>query len=109
MGRRSRARERGAASAAAPPAPAAQAPAAPAREQGRRSWARMLNPFHSRRLSRARARNGAVVFGVGAILFLLAGRATSDPAWYSSAVLLAVLAVTWGITAALLRGDDGSG
>jgi hypothetical protein len=105
MGRRSRARERGAASAAAPPAPAAQAPA---REQGRRSWARLLNPFGGR-LSRARARNGAVVFGVGAILFLVAGRATSDPAWYSSAVLLAILAVTWGIMAALLRGDEGSG
>jgi hypothetical protein len=106
MGRRSRARERGTTSAAAPP-PAAAPATAPDRE--RRSWIRLLNPFAGGRLSRGRARNGAVAFGAGAILFLLAGRTTGDPAWYSSAVLLAILAVAWGITAALLRGDDGSG
>jgi hypothetical protein len=101
MGRRSRARERAAASVAAPP------PAA-AREPGRRRWARLLNPF-GRRPTRARARATAVVFGVGAVLLGLAGEATGEPGWYRSAALLAVLALVWGLAANVLGGGDRSG
>ena len=103
MGRRSRAREREAAVAAADRSEAAPVPGR------RRNWASVLNPFKFRRLTRARARAGAIGFGVLALGCLLAGRATDEPAWFSSAVLLAILAVVWGISAALLGGDDPSG
>jgi len=44
-----------------------------------------------------------------AVLFMVLGRVTDEVSWYSSAVLLAVLAVVWGVTAALLgRGDPSS-
>jgi len=105
MGRRSRARERAAASAlaegpgAAPPVP----------DRRRRGWLRALNPFKFRQLTRSRARTGAIGFGVLAVLFMVLGRVTDEVSWYSSAVLLAVLAVVWGVTAALLgRGDPSS-
>jgi hypothetical protein len=101
MGRRSRARERAAASVAAPP------PAA-ARNQGRRRWARLLNPF-GRRATRARARTTAAVFGVAAVLLGLAGEATGEPGWYRSAALLAVLALAWGLASTVLGGGDRSG
>jgi hypothetical protein len=39
---------------------------------------------------------------------MVLGRVFEDVAWYSSAVLLAVLAVAWGVTAALLPGEDRS-
>jgi hypothetical protein len=103
MGRRSRARERAAASVAAP-----AGAAAPERGQGRRGWVRLLNPFRFRELNRARARATAAVFGVAAVVVMLVGRVTEDVAWYSSAVLLAILAVVWGIGAALLGGDRSS-
>jgi hypothetical protein len=102
MGRRSRARER-AASVAAPPDPA------PGRDQGGRRWARLLNPLRFRELSRNRARGTAAAFGVAAVVVMLVGRVTGEPAWYSSAVLLAILAVVWGLASALLGGDDRSG
>ena len=97
MGRRSRAREREAASAAV-----AAAPAAPSGGQGGRRWLRRLNPFRFRGLDRARARNGALGFGLAAVVFAVAGWATGDAAWFSSAVLLAILTLAWGATAVLL-------
>jgi hypothetical protein len=101
MGRRSRAREReqvvASAAAAAEPAP-----------ERRRSWLRALNPFKFRRLTRSRARAGAIGFGVLALVFMVLGRVLDDVAWYSSAVLLAILAVVWGLTSTLLGKDDPS-
>jgi hypothetical protein len=101
MGRRSRAREReqvvASAAAAAEPAP-----------ERRRSWLRALNPFKFRRLTRSRARAGAIGFGVLALFFMVLGRVLDDVAWYSSAVLLAILAVVWGLTSTLLGKDDPS-
>jgi hypothetical protein len=102
MGRRSRARERAAAVAAHPEA------GVPAPARRRRSWARLLNPFKFRQLTRSRARAGAIGFGLSALLCMVLGRVFEDVAWYSSAVLLAVLALAWGVTAALLPGGDRS-
>ena len=102
MGRRSRARERVAASTAE-----ARLEAAPAAAR-RRSWLRAINPFKFRRLTRSRARAGAIGFGVAAIVFALLGWAFEDVAWYSSAVLLAILAMVWGISSAFLGKDDPS-
>jgi hypothetical protein len=103
MGRRSRARERAVAEAAA------GSGTVPAPERRRRSWVQTLNPFKFRQLNRSRARAGAIGFGVLAALFMVLGRVTDEVSWYSSAVLLAVLAVVWGITAVLLgRGDPSS-
>jgi len=101
MGRRSRARERAVSVGAADPG-AARAP------QRRRGWLSALNPFRFRRLTRSRARAGAVGFGVLALACMLLGRTFEDVAWYSSAVLLAVLAVVWGLSSALLGKDDPS-
>ena len=105
MGRRTRARERAAASAVA------EGPGAvpPVPDRRRRGWLRALNPFKFRQLTRSRARTGAIGFGLSALLCMIIGRVSDDVAWYSSAVLLAVLAVVWGVTAALLgRGDPSS-
>jgi hypothetical protein len=104
MGRRSRARDRAATAVAAQERAAADP--APAR---RRSWLRQLNPFKFRELNRRRARVGAAGFGLGAVLFMLIGRASGDPAWFGWAVLLAVLAVVWGVTSAFLGQDDRTG
>ena len=104
MGRRSRARERTAASAvaedpgAAPPVP----------DRRRRGWLRALNPFKFRQLSRSRARAGAIGFGLLAVLFAVLGMVTKEVSWFSSAVLLVILAVAWGVTAAFLGRDDPS-
>jgi hypothetical protein len=103
MGRRSRARERERAAAVA--ARTETDVPAPAR---RRSWARLLSPIKLRELTRSRARGGAIGFGLSALLCGVLGRAFDDAAWYSSAVLLAILAVAWGVTAALLPGGDRS-
>jgi hypothetical protein len=102
MGRRSRARERAAASTTARAEPAARAPG-----QGR-SWTRLLNPFKFRRLTRTRARAGAVGFGLAAVLFAVVGWLSGRPAWFSSAVLLAVLALAWGVSSAFLGEGDRS-
>jgi hypothetical protein len=102
MGRRSRARERAAAVTAGPEA------GVPAPERKRRNWARLLNPFKFRQLTRSRARGGAIGFGLSALLCMVLGRMFEDVAWYSSAVLLAILAVAWGVAAALLPGSDRS-
>jgi hypothetical protein len=99
MGRRSRAREREQVAASAA---AAAEPAAPSGGQGGRRWLRLLNPFKFRDLNRARARNGAVGFGLAAVVFAVAGWVTGQVAWFSSAVLLAILTVAWGATAVLL-------
>jgi hypothetical protein len=104
MGRRSRARERERAAAVAAARTDAEAPAPPRR----RNWARLLSPIKLRRLTRSRARAGAVGFGLSALLCMVLGRVFEDVAWYSSAVLLAILAVAWGVTAALLPGSDRS-
>ncbi|HEV3505682.1 MAG TPA: hypothetical protein VG637_10435 [Actinomycetes bacterium] len=104
MGRRSRAREREAASAVA-----ARSGAVPAPERRRRSWTSMLNPLKFRRLTRSRAPAGAIGFGLSAVLFAVLGRVSGDAAWFSSAVLLAILALAWGVSAVLLgRGDPSS-
>jgi hypothetical protein len=102
MGRRARAREREQVAASAAAAAAEPVP------ERRRSWRRALNPFKFRRLTRSRARAGAMGFGVLALVFVVLGRALDDVAWYSSAVLLAILAVVWGLSAALLGKDDPS-
>ncbi|HEV2895511.1 MAG TPA: hypothetical protein VG411_17295 [Actinomycetota bacterium] len=105
MGRRSRARERAAASVAATGSGAG----VPAPEKRRRSWLGGLNPFKFRQLTRSRARAGAIGFGLSALLCAILGRVFDDAAWFSSAVLLAILAVAWGVTAVLLgRGDPSS-
>ena len=104
MGRRSRARERAAASVAAGP----PGVAVPAPEKRRRSWLRTLNPFKFRQLTRARARAGAIGFGLSGVVFAVAGWLTGQVAWFSSAVLLAILAVAWGVTAVFLGRDDPS-
>jgi hypothetical protein len=101
MGRRSRARERAADSVAARPGPAV-----PARR--RRRWVGLLNPFKFRKLDRSRARYGAIGFGLSAVLFAVVGWVSGRPAWFSSAVLLGILALAWGVTAALMGGDDRS-
>ncbi len=104
MGRRSRAREREAASAVA-----ARSGAVPAPERPRRGWRSVLNPFRFRRLTRSRARAGAIGFGLSAVLFAVLGRVSGDAAWFSSATLLAILALAWGVSAVLLgRGDRSS-
>ena len=97
MGRRSRTREREAASAAAE-----AEPAVPAADHGGRRWLRRLNPFRLQGLDQARARKGAIGFGLAAVVFAVAGWVTGDVAWFSSAVLLGVLTVVWGATALLL-------
>ena len=102
MGRRSRARERTAAAAAARPEAAVAAP------QRRRNWVRLLNPFKLRELTRSRARAGAIGFGLSGVVFAVAGWVTGEAAWFSSAVLLGVLTLAWGVTAALLPGSDRS-
>jgi hypothetical protein len=43
-----------------------------------------------------------------ALVFMVLGRVLDDVAWYSSAVLLAILAVVWGLTSTLLGKDDPS-
>jgi hypothetical protein len=101
MGRRSRARERAAASAAAP-----AGPAAPARDQGRRSWAQRLNPFSFQRPTRSRVGLAAAGFGLLAVVLGVAGWLAEEPGWFNSAVLLAVLALVWGLRAAFMGGDD---
>ena len=103
MGRRSRARERAATAEAAQARADAPAPAP------RRSWLRRLSPFRFRELNRRRARAGAAGFGLAALLFAVLGWATGQPAWFSSAVLLAILALVWGITSAFLSQGDRSG
>jgi hypothetical protein len=101
MGRRSRARERAAAAAAPPPASA---------RAGRRrpGLGGLLNPFRVRRPSRSRVAWAAGGFGLSAALFATVGWVKGDAAWFNSAVLLAILALAWGVRAALMRGDDQS-
>jgi hypothetical protein len=122
MGRRSRARQRAAASAAEPARGGASAD--PGRQAGaerrpaatgaapagrRRRLLGLLNPFKFRRLTSSRARQGAIGFGLSAVLFAVLGWVTGQAAWFSSAVLLAILALAWGATAALMGRLDRSG
>jgi hypothetical protein len=104
VGRRSRARERERAAAAAAARAEAEA-TAPARK---RNWARLLSPIKLRKLTRSRARAGAIGFGLSGVVFAVVGWASGEAAWFSSAVLLAILALAWGVTAALLPGGDRS-
>jgi hypothetical protein len=101
MGRRSRAREREATAVVARPAPATPA-------EGRRSRLGFLNPFKFQRPSRSRVRYAAIGFGLSAVLFAVLGWVTGEPAWFNSAVLLAVLALAWGTRAFFMREDDRS-
>jgi hypothetical protein len=102
MGRRSRARERQATAAAR------SAPAAAASQGAWRRRARLLNPFRFERPSRSRVRYAAIGFGLSAALFAGLGWLTGEPAWFNSAVLLAVLTLVWGARAAFMREDDRS-
>jgi hypothetical protein len=104
MGRRSRARER----AATPVADRQES--APVGRTGdrRRARAGLLNPFSFKPPSRSRVRNGAAGFGLSAVLFAVVGWLTDQAAWFNSAVLLAVLALVWGIRAFFMGGDDRS-
>jgi hypothetical protein len=101
MGRRSRAREREATAVAA-------RPALPTPAEGRRSRLGFLNPFKFQRPSRSRVRYAAIGFGLSAVLFAVLGWVTGEPAWFNSAVLLAVLALAWGARAFFMREDDRS-
>jgi hypothetical protein len=101
MGRRSRAREREATAVAARPAP-------PTPAEGRLSRLGFLNPFKFQRPSRSRVRYAAIGFGLSAVLFAVLGWVTGEPAWFNSAVLLAVLALAWGARAFFMREDDRS-
>jgi hypothetical protein len=105
MGRRSRARARAAEPATAPP-PSGPATSAPAGR--RRSLLQLLNPFKLRPPSRTRVRYAAAGFGLSAVLFAALGWLTGEPSWFNSAVLLAILALAWGVRAALMRGTDRS-
>ena len=96
MGRRSRAREREAATSVAGPEAAAPPP------PRRRRWARLLNPFKFRRLDRPRARAVAIGFGLAAVGLVVVGWLTEEVAWFSSAKLAAILALVWGVSALLL-------
>ena len=98
MGRRSRARDR-AATAAAGPTPAGGR---------RRGLPGLLNPFSFRPPSRSRVRYGAAGFGLSAVLFAVVGWLTGQGAWFNSAVLLAILALAWGVRAAFMGRDDRS-
>jgi hypothetical protein len=100
MGRRSRARER----AVTPAVPSARS--TPARP--RRRLPGLLNPFSLKPPSRSRVRNGAAGFALSAALFAIVGWLTGQPAWFNSAVLLAILALAWGVRAAFMRRDDRS-
>jgi uncharacterized membrane protein len=42
------------------------------------------------------------------VLFAVLGMVTKEASWFSSAVLLVILAVAWGVTAAFLGRDDPS-
>jgi hypothetical protein len=100
MGRRSRARERAAAAARQ------ATPAAAGRR--RPGLGSLLNPFRVRRPTRDRVGWAAAGFGLSAALFAVVGLVRDEAAWFNSAVLLAVLALAWGVRAALMRGDDRS-
>ncbi|HEV8423926.1 MAG TPA: hypothetical protein VGS14_01875 [Actinomycetes bacterium] len=100
MGRRSRARER-AATAAAPVARSAPA-------GRRRARAGLLNPFSFKPPSRSRVRNAAVGFALSAAVFATLGWLTGRTAWFNSAVLLAILALVWGVRAVFMGRDDRS-
>jgi hypothetical protein len=79
---------------------------APARDQGRRSWAQRLNPFSFQRPTRSRVGLAAAGFGLLAVVLGVAGWLAEEPGWFNSAVLLAVLALVWGLRAAVMGGDD---
>jgi hypothetical protein len=106
MGRRSRARER--ADRPAPPErgqAAGQSQAEAAGRPGRGRWAAALNPFSFQRPSRSRVGYAAIAFGLLAVVSAALAWLTGTPAWFNSAVLLAILAVAWGARAALMGGD----
>jgi hypothetical protein len=109
MGRRSRARER-----ATRPAPAGRADGArragaagpaEAAERPRRRLLAALNPFSFQRPSRTRVRYAALGFGLLAVVLAVLGWLTGTAGWFNSGVLLAVLAVAWGLRAAFM-GED---
>jgi hypothetical protein len=102
MGRRSRARERAATPAQVAPPAAGTARAGP---RGRRLLG-LLNPFKLGPPSRSRAGWGAAGFGLSAALFAVVGWLTREAAWFNSAVLLAVLALAWGLRAAFMGRDE---
>jgi hypothetical protein len=102
MGRRSRARQRAATAATGAPA------ARPAPGRRRRGLLGLLNPLKLKPLSRSRVGYGAAGFGLSAVLFAVVGWVSGQAAWFNSAVLLAILALAWGLRAAFMGRDDRS-
>lgn len=88
MGRRGRARERAAAAAAGEQA-------VPARELLGRKVLRWLNPI--KQGTRGRARFACLAFGLLALMLTGAGLANDRMGLVRPAVLLAILAVLWGV------------
>ena len=72
------------------------------------STSSLVYRFSGGTLLRARARAGAIGFALSAVLFAGLGMVTREASWFSSAVLLAILAVAWGVTAVFLGRDDPS-
>jgi hypothetical protein len=119
MGRRSRARDR--ASSQTPPGHVRERPTPPRPEAAGRSGPEpgraqapagrpgrlvaALNPFSFQRPSRVRVRYAAIGFGVLAVVLAVLGWLTRTAGWFNSAVLLAILAVAWGLRAAFM-GED---
>src|SRR4029450_3799619 len=77
-------------------------------EAAGRGLAAMLNPFGFQRPGRSRVRWAAIGFGVLAVVLAVLGWVTATGAWFTSAVLLAILALLWGARAAFMREDDRS-
>jgi fatty acid desaturase len=91
MGRRSRARDRA-------EEPTTGVPATPGGLGNSPGWRVLhrLNPIKSPP-GRARVRNAAIAFAVAAVLFGILGWATGLSGFFNPAVLLAILALVWGL------------
>jgi fatty acid desaturase len=91
MGRRSRARDRA-------EEPTTRVPATPGGLGNSPGWRLLhrLNPIKSPP-GRARVRNAAIAFAVAAVLFGILGWATGLSGFFNPAVLLAILALVWGL------------
>ena len=100
MGRRSRARDRA-------EEPTGRVPATPGGLGDSPGWGLLhrLNPVKSPP-GRARVRNAAIAFAAAAALFLVLGWATGLSGFFNPAVLLAILALVWGLYWLTMRDDD---
>jgi hypothetical protein len=108
MGRRSRARQRAATEATRATRATGVPAAGSAAARHRRGLLGLLNPFRLKPPSRSRVGYGAAGFGLSAVLFAVIGWVSGQAAWFNSAVLLAILALAWGLRAAFMGRDDRS-